>query len=423
VGIDSVDIAVVGGGVVGAAMAAALASLAPGASARSLKVALVDARAATANSADIVEPRHYDTRVSSLHAGSINFLTRIGAWPLVASERVADLVAMEVFDARGGGHVRFDAADLAEPRMVVVAENRNIERALYRRLGALAADGAQVRVYRPDAVRDITTQHGTETSLGGRVKLTLDSGTLFTRLVIGADGANSTVRALAGVPADVGEYDQTALVATLDTRQGMAGMAYQWFLDSGPVALLPLPGRSTSLVWSTDPERAPELMALSDGAFIDELSAVAGRTVPGLELVAKRQSFALRRIRALQYTAPRIALAGDAAHTVHPLAGQGVNLGLMDAAALAESIFESFAAMSDPGDVRVLRRYELRRKLHNQAMQFAIDGFDGVFRKRQAVLATLRSGGFSLVNSLAPARAMITRYAMGLGPDAPRFAR
>jgi len=396
------DVLIVGGGMVGASLACALGNGA-------LKVGLLD------RSAPAPSPEHgYDLRVSAVTLASRAFLENIGAWEGIARRRVAPVEAMHVWDRNGHGSIHFDAAEIGAPCLAYIVENRVIQAALIERLNRLTN------------IHYLCPVDTAELALGvDRVSVALADGRrLHARLLVGADGAESAVRRAAGIDTRSLDLDQKGIVATVTTERPHANIARQRFLDTGPLAFLPLPDpRACSIVWSADARRADELLALDDAAFGVELECAIGGALGGIESIGPRAGFPLTLAHARAYTAPRVALAGDAAHTVHPLAGQGVNLGFLDAAALAEVLLDADAAGKDIGAHAVLRRYERWRKGGNLAMVSLTGAFRYLFGNNLPGVRALRNLGLDLADSATPIRRFLMRRASGLEGDLPRLAR
>ncbi|MFU8896068.1 MAG: UbiH/UbiF/VisC/COQ6 family ubiquinone biosynthesis hydroxylase [Gammaproteobacteria bacterium] len=403
-----VDIAVVGAGMVGAATAALLARRAPGAS-----IAVLDADA---------PPRWRATdepglRVSALSEASRRVLAACGAWDEIAASRISPYVHMRVWDgaipAGGPGAIRFSAADVAVPVLGHIVENELVRLALRNALLPLENvklfDGARLEALALD---------------GARAELGIDDGRrLYARLVVGADGARSPSRAMAGLEVRGHDYEQRAVVCNLRCQLPHAETAWQRFLPDGPIALLPLADGRVSIVWTTTPEHAQSLLDADDGSFRAAVAEASDGCLGEVLATGPRAAFPLRMQHAPSYTRPRYALVGDAAHTVHPLAGQGVNLGFLDAAALAEIIAGGLAAGRDPGDHALLRRYERWRKPENLVAMRAFDGINRLFSNDSRALGAIRRAGFTLVDRLAPLKDQFIRRAMGLDGDLPEAAR
>ncbi len=253
--------------------------------------------------------------------------------------------------------------------------------------------------------------------------MVLDSGrTLSARLIVAADGADSRVRAMAGIATQGWRYDQQGVVATVTPQRSHRDTAWQRFLPEGPLAFLPLGEGRCSIVWSTSPAQAARLLALDEGAFCKELSSASEGVMGDIVASGPRAAFPLRLQHARDYVRPRLALIGDAAHCVHPLAGQGVNLGLLDAAALAEVLRDAQLAGRDIGALKTLRRYERWRKGDNLLMMGVMDGFKRLFGTAWSPLRLARNAGLSFTDRLQPVKDFIMRRAMGLEGDLPRLA-
>jgi 2-octaprenylphenol hydroxylase len=399
------DVAVVGGGMVGATLAVALGE-------RGFRVALVEARAPERNWPD----DSHDLRVSAITHASQAVFERLGAWPAMVAAGVTPYRAMQVWDAPGFGEIRFEAAELGEPDLGHIIENRVIQAALWGRLEAL---GEAVRVICPAGVS------GLEPAADAGVRrLWLDGHEpLSAALVVAADGARSRVRDLAGLAVEGRPYDQTAVVATVRPAHGHGETAWQRFMADGPLALLPLGEGLFSIVWSTSSAHADELLGASDAAFGAALTQASEGRVGDIVPVGPRAAFPLRLQRATAYVLPGIALVGDAAHVIHPLAGQGVNLGILDAAALVDVLVEARSARRRPGALATLRRYERARKGENLGVQYAMDGFKRVFGNALPPVRLVRNLGLRAANDIGPLKRLFARIALGSLGDLPTLAR
>ncbi|MDX1253090.1 MAG: UbiH/UbiF/VisC/COQ6 family ubiquinone biosynthesis hydroxylase [Gammaproteobacteria bacterium] len=398
------DIVITGAGMVGAALACALGS-------SGLRIAVIEAQPLPA---EIHPGDEYDLRVSAITRASQRIFESMGAWDSMRARRVSPFRDMHVWDATGNGEIHFDSAEIGEDTLGHIIENRVIQLALLERMRALD----NVELILPARLMEFATHTDS-------VELRLDDGRCLTaRLAVGADGAESHLRRLAGIATRGWKYQQKALVATVQTELPHRETAWQRFLPTGPLAFLPLADGRSSIVWSTTPEQADALLAMDERSFLAELErafdAKLGRMIasPG-----PRAAFPLRLQHATAYTALRIALIGDAAHIIHPLAGQGVNLGLLDAATLAEVVLDAQRAGKDIGALATLRRYERRRKGGNLAMMAAMDGFKRLFGNDLVPLKLLRNIGLNLTNAATPVKNVIVRHAMGLSGDLPRMAR
>ncbi|MFK7830024.1 MAG: UbiH/UbiF/VisC/COQ6 family ubiquinone biosynthesis hydroxylase [Congregibacter sp.] len=396
-----VDIAIVGGGIAGLAAGAALAE-------QGLSIAVLEARslpAQTSLSAATVED--YDARVSALTPHSVRFLDRLGAWRQMQSQRICDYQHMTVWDADGTARIEFDAAEVAANSLGAIVENSVISAALAARIQSLS----DVRVLAPATLSSVQAEPGGHT-------LRLDSGErLRCKLLIAADGALSPVRSLLGFATREWDYGHRAIVTTAAFERGHQSTAWQRFLQSGPLALLPLESadsRFCSIVWSIDEAKADSLIALDDSAFSMALAAASEYCLGDVVAVAPRRAFPLRQRHAVDYVRHGVALVGDAAHTIHPLAGQGINLGLADVEVLADEVCGAWARGLEPGREDVLKRYQRRRKSDNLAMMAAMDGFKRLFEQDAPPLRWLRNAGMRGVASMPVVKRRIIRHAMGV---------
>lgn len=384
------DVVVAGGGLTGLVAAAGLARA-------GFTAAVVEGRARDAPD---------DGRVSALTVGSERILRRLGVWERIA-EAAAPFRGIEVWEAAGGAGIHFEAEAIGEAHLGSIVENRATAAALEEACGALG-----VAWRRPARVSGIAL---------GRGEVVVDPGEsapmLRAGLLVGADGSDSLVRELAGIPTRFGSYGQLGIVCAVRPERHHGGVARQVFHPAGPLALLPLPDGLCSIVWSTETGRAERLLGLPEEGFRAELEAASERRLGRIEWIGARAGFPLRRVQASTYHAPRAALVGDAAHTIHPLAGQGVNLGILDAAVLAEVAADAARRGRDPGGRAALQRYERRRKAHNLAAQWTMDGFHRLFRPRALPVRALRNAGLAAAHRLGPVKRHIMRCASGLAGD------
>ncbi len=246
---------------------------------------------------------------------------------------------------------------------------------------------------------------------------------LSASLVIGADGARSSVRELVGLTASTSSYDQEGVVCTVKAEQGNASTAWQRFMPSGPLALLPMNEDHFSIVWSTSPEHAQSLVNASEESFNQELTQASENVCGKLSVIGDRAAFPLRKLKAERYVVDGVALIGDAAHVIHPLAGQGVNLGFLDAAMLIDVLIEARAHRESIGAMGVLRRYERARKGHNLAVQSAMDGFKHLFSNNNPALTLLRNVGLGVAHHVSPLRRQFERVALGEGVSLPSLGK
>jgi 2-octaprenylphenol hydroxylase len=401
------DVLIVGSGIVGATLATALLQ-------GGMQVVLVEAKPKIPLSPPL--PDEFDLRTFALTRASERIFANLDVWEKIAAQRYSPFREMYVWDAGGEGEIHFNSAALNEPTLGYIVEQGVIQAALTSRL----AEFETLSSYRPASVQafNLTTD---ETAM----QVHLDTGqSLTTRLLISAEGANSSIRTHAGIPYQLRDHGQQAIVATVQTARPHQETAWQRFLPTGPLAFLPLSDPQTSsIVWSIDTPLAQKLMALDTKAFQQELEKAFVLKLGAVTDCGPRGAFPLQSRHALHYVQPRLALVGDAAHTVLPLAGQGLNLGLSDAAALSEIVLNAQARGRDFGHYRELRRYERWRKGENLAMLKVMDGFKYLFGQRSNPLKWARNLGMSLTDAAAPLKQVIMQYAMGLKGDLPRLAQ
>lgn len=402
------DVLIVGGGMAGAAAAALLARHPRTAT---LRVAVLEPNPATPPTAH----EALDLRVSAMSRASQNLLELTGAWPAVAARGAAAYQRMVVWDERatpdGPGALDFQAAEIGEPDLGHIVENRAVQTALLEQ--AVAAGVVLLRSGIASlSVRDTSARVGTA-----------DGREFAAALVIGADGSGSALRSLAGIAARGWDYEQRAVIAHLRCEHPHRNTAWQRFLDTGPLALLPLADGRVSLVWSTSPELAGELVDCAADEFAGRVTTAVAGVLGRLEADTTRVAFPLRLLHARQYAAARIALIGDAAHTVHPLAGQGINLAFLDVAALVDVVGDALAAGDDPGEVRALRRYERWRKAEVLPAIAFLDGIQRLFRGGEALKTWLRRDGLDLVGAAAPLKRALMRRALGVAGEVPDSIR
>jgi 2-polyprenylphenol 6-hydroxylase len=397
---EVVDVAIVGGGPVGGCLAALLARAGAGTSG-SFKVVLIEPKRLPMP----LPTAPMDLRVVALSRASERALDRAGAWQTIAANRVSPYERMRVWHesaARDSEQVlTFDAAEVGEPNLGHIVENRLVQAAL---LDAAAEAGVRIEPAELKSVR-----------IGAEVvQIETSCGELTAKLVVGADGANSAVRQAVGLTARISDYGQTAIVATIATERSHERTAWQRFLRNGTLAFLPLADGNSSIVWSADDAIARALLSASPEEFARELDQASDLALGRTRLVGASASFPLRKLAADRFVANRTALIGDAAHVVHPLAGQGVNLGLLDAATLADLIIAARAECEDPGALRVLRRYERWRKSETEIMSTAIDAFDRFLAHGSGPISRLAQRGLGWINRSQEAKRFFIRRALGL---------
>lgn len=365
--------------------------------ARGLSVALVaGARPAAATFASDA----YDGRVYALSPGSVEFLRAIRAWDAIPPERLTPVHAMHVFGDDRAASMTFDAYDAGVAELAWIVEDRALQGALWRALGA--QDGLEI----------LASARCEAIALGESARVTLADGrVLEAGLVVGADGAESFVRAAAGIAVSEKPYGQTAVVANFACERPHGNTAFQWFQGGPILALLPLPGNRVSMVWSVPTERAAELMALDGEALGRAVCEASNARLGALTAICPPQAYPLRRITAGRMVLPHLALAGDAAHVVHPLAGQGLNLGLQDAQALG-AILKGRAPVRGPGNFLLLRRYERERGEAILAMRAAVHGLHSLFGAAGPVARRMRNAGLNLTERVPVLKNALLRHAL-----------
>lgn len=377
--------AVIGAGLVGSASALALARA-------GLNVALIEPRL------PVVPDENWDTRIYAISPGSEALLESLGAWNKLDASRVQLVYRMDVHgDAEG--ELVLDAYEAGVPKMASILESARLQHALWQAV----KEHDNIEVFCPANVLDVGW--GTPYTV-----ITLDNGTeLQAELVIGADGAQSAIREKAGIQAKVSPYHQSGVVANFQTEKPHQGAAFQWFRDGDIVAYLPLHGNRMSLVWSTDTEHAQSLLALSEQEFCKQVMQAGESRLGNLSLITKPAAFPLRLAQLDSPVRAGCALVGDAAHGVHPLAGQGVNLGFGDVTALAEVLAARGKARC--GDLALLQRYARRRAEPVARMQLVTDTLWRLFGRDERLLAVARNSGMSVLNKLGPVKSALIHEA------------
>ena len=401
------DLIIVGAGMVGSALALALKD-------SGLDILLIDGSPLSVKPFDAEAA--FEPRVSALSAASQRILDRLGAWPGVVARRASPYGEMQVWDGTGTGAIHFSAASVHADVLGHIVENRVVQDAL---LEPLHDSGIGLM---PNARLEHLRHSGDDWLL-----TLVDGRQLRAPLVIAADGANSAVRRLAGCATREWDYLHHAIVTSVRCEQPHRRTAWQRFTDDGPLAFLPLDRQGDehwcSIVWSVTPEEAERLMALDGEAFCSALGEAFEHRLGRVEHSDPRLCIPLRQRHAKRYVEPGLALIGDAAHTIHPLAGQGVNLGFLDAAVLAEVLLHAHARGERLADEKVLSRFERRRMPYNLGMMAAMEGFERLFQADPLPLRWLRNAGLRWVNQQPEAKALFVRQALGLSGDLPDLAR
>lgn len=394
------DAVVIGGAMVGLTLATTLGSA-------GLRTAVIDREPAGAMVAD-----SYDGRASAIAAGSQRVLEGIGVWDAMAhaAEPILDI---RVTDGASSLFVHYDHRELGEGPLGHIIENRAILRALVD--AAARLDTVTVLNGRTVVSLDRGASHAT---------VTLDDGSACRAPVaLAADGKRSPTRAMAGIETTDWHYPQVGIVCTVAHERPHDGVAQEHFLPAGPFAILPMRGNRSSIVWTERADLAPALMALDDAGFMAELRVRFSDYLGELSVEGPRFSYPLSLSHAHSYIAPRLALLGDAAHAMHPIAGQGLNMGIRDIAALSEVLVDAVRLGLDPGTSTVLDRYQRWRRFDNMAMLAVTDGLNRLFSNDIAPVRTARDIGLGLVNQIPPLKRVFMRHAMGVAGDVPRLVR
>ncbi|WP_085787385.1 UbiH/UbiF/VisC/COQ6 family ubiquinone biosynthesis hydroxylase [Ketogulonicigenium robustum] len=391
------DVLIIGGGLNGPAQALALAR-------GGLRCAVIDAMPVETRSAD-----QFDGRSYALSAGTVRMLGRLGAWP---ADHATPIRQIKVTDGRAGEGpapfmLHFNAAEGDDGPMGQMIEDRYLRRAL---LSALAA---QPRI---DHIAPAKVIAQAVTTSGARVTLH-DGRVLHGKLLIGADGKSSGTASRAGIDRSPRPYGQMAVTCAIAHTLPHHGIAHQFFMPGGPLAILPLPDNRSSIVWSEDETRARALMAMDDAGFLAALRPAFGSFLGEITLATPRSAFPLSLSLAERFVAPRVALVGDAAHGLHPVAGQGLNAGLRDVAALTDVITAARQRGEDIGAIDVLARYQTWRRPEILALALVTDGTTKLFSNDNSMLRAARDIGLGAINALPPLRRAMMREAAGISPS------
>ena len=386
---EEFDVVIVGGGLVGLSLARSLAG-------SGLTLALIEPQLP----APVPEDGSWDSRIYAVSPGCASFLGRCGAWERLPPERVTRVETMRIYGDEAASCLEFSAYDAGLRELAFIVESRQLQQALWK-----GAREEGLRVHCPASWN--TLEIG-----ANRAVLQLADGTeLAARLIVGADGSESRVRAQAGIIATTGDYEQLGLVANFSCEMPHHEVAYQWFMCDGVLALLPLPEDRVSMVWSVARERARGLLELPGTELAAAVESASRGTLGALRLLTPAAAYPLRLQRVTQFTKPRLALVGDAAHNVHPLAGQGMNLGFRDARALAGVLMDR-GPQRDCGDYALLRRYERARKEDVAAMQLTTDGLQKLFNNNVVFIAGARNLGLQFVNRQPLLKSLLVQHAI-----------
>lgn len=398
------DIIIVGGGLNGPALALAAAH-------EGLRVTIIDSLPM-----DRRKEVDFDGRSYALSLGSQRLLRAIGVWESVA-EHAQPMLEIKVTDGRAGEGpspwmMHFDHAEIEEGPMGYLVEDRHLRRAF---LDAMDRNGQITHLAKETVVSQDVSAHAT---------VTLASGTTLTgAMIVGSDGRKSGTAERAGIKRTGWGYGQTAVVCAVEHEKPHGGIAHQFFMPNGPLAILPLTGNRSSIVWSETDARANAMMAMDDAGFLDELRPAFGSFLGEVSLTGKRFSYPLGLTLANRFIADRVALVGDAAHGVHPIAGQGLNAGLRDVAALSEVLSDARQRGEDIGTALVLERYEQWRRFDTTKLAVATDTFNRLFSNDNPLIRVARDLGMGIVNAMPEVRRGFIREAAGLNGQLPKLMR
>jgi 2-octaprenyl-6-methoxyphenol hydroxylase len=399
------EVIVVGGGLAGMTLACALADL-----------GIVTAVIERFDPLDM-KTAEFDGRTTSIAHGSAQVLKGIGLWPLVqnVAEPILDIRVADGHPTRGVSpfFLHYDHNEVGSDPFGYIIENRKIRDALYD----FATSKSALEVIAP-----ATVENTKRSAHGASVEL-FDGRVLQTSLIVGADGRNSPLRKSAGIGDLNFRYQQTAIVCSVEHEREHAGVAVELFLPSGPFAMLPMTERRTNVVWTEKAALAPEFLAMDEDTFLAEVRRRFGDWLGALTLVGPRFSYPLGLMHASRYTDLRLALIGEAAHVIHPIAGQGFNLGIRDIAALAEAIVDAMRLGLEPADPSVLDRYETWRRLDNTTLVAVTDLLNRLFSNDLAPVRMARDAGMVAVGKIPPLKRVLMRHAMGVVGELPRLVR
>lgn len=384
------DVMIVGGGLVGCASALSLKQL-------GYEVALIEQHIPQFSQDT---PQEWDARIYAISPGNMAWLSALGVWQTLDASRICTVEKMDIHGDEGG-HLCFDAYETHQPGLSYIVESRNLHQALWQ---AMQATGVQVLAnVKVDAIQ---TSHN-------NAKVRFNDGTVWqTQLLIGADGGRSWLRAQLGIPVHLNKYQQMGVVANFTTEKSHQQIAHQWFYPESILAYLPLPERRMSMVWSTSQQHAAELLAIDHDSFVRQVTDAGHAVLGKMQCITKPMAFPLNLQIAQSMTSNAAILMGDAAHLVHPLAGQGVNLGFRDAACFAKLV-ETKASLEGLGDKTLLRRYERARQTDIQAMKTVTNGLHHLFlNTQQSWIKALRNKGMTWVNQQSAIKKVLIQQAI-----------
>lgn len=400
---EQYDIIIVGGGVVGAVAALALANN------TSLKIAILESQPVIT----AWDAKKYGFRVSAMSLASKKILQKLQVWESICDKRISPYHEMHVWDEMGNGAIHFDCASVNEAALGCIIEDE------VTRVSLMEKIIQHPKIHAISPVKLLGLNHCND-----RVELQAEEKTYSASLLIAADGANSWVRTQAFMDAKIYDYQQTAIVSMVQTELSHQSTAWQRFLTTGPLAFLPLQDKNqSSIVWSVSHDLAKELLLLHDEQFCHRLGEAIEYKLGNILHTSKRYSFPLKMLHVKNYIKDRIVFIGDAAHCIHPLAGQGLNMGLLDAAALTEIIIDAVQKGRDYSQSYVLRRYERWRKSDNATMLTAVDLLKKFFNNPNTLVKNLRNTGLSFTNRLSFIKNYFMNYALGNRGDLPVMAR
>jgi 2-octaprenylphenol hydroxylase len=394
---ESTDVVIVGAGIAGLSLALGLAQ-------QGMKVTIIEAGSQPLAPPCASDLADWDARVSALTPSSTAWLAERGVWQEMERNRVGPYTDMAVWDGAGTGRIAFSAESLEVPLLGHIVENRVTVQALLKKID----EQTNIRVYWEDSLE------AADLSQHDAVTMETHQGRHLTAaLLVGADGAKSRTRDLAGFDVRTWSYHQHAIVATVRLTEDHKKTCYQAFLDTGPLALLPLSDpRLCSIVWSLDDHQWEPLQSLDDDAFVAQLNLALASNGLAVEAIGRRGVFPLRQCHAVDYVHQGVALVGDAAHSIHPLAGQGINLGLKDVAVLSEEVGRAWQQGVALGTERTLRRYQRRRKTDNLLMMSAMEAFKRGFGSTHPAIRVARNMGLSWTDAATPLKNWLARQAL-----------